>query len=106
MMGMFIKGKGIQNDQVMVALGKVQEPELHKDLVTLNMIRDIKVNGDKVTFTIVLTTPACPLRSRIEKEAREAVMEIPGVKAVEIKMDANVPSDGRPRGLLTLPIRN
>ena len=98
--------KGIQNDQVMVALSKVQEPELHKDLVTLNMIRDIKVNGDKVSFTIVLTTPACPLRSRIEKEAREAVMEIPGVKTVEIKMDANVPSDGRPRGLLTLPIRN
>jgi ATP-binding protein involved in chromosome partitioning len=96
----------ISQEKIMAALSKVQEPELHKDLVTLNMIKDLKVTGDKVGFTIVLTTPACPLRTRIEKEAREAVLSVEGVKDVEIKMDANVPTDGRSRGLLSLPIRN
>jgi len=91
---------------VLAALGKVQEPELRKDLVTLNMIHDLKIDGDKVSFTILLTTPACPLKTRIEREAREAVAAIPGVASVDLKLDANVPSDGRTRGLLQLPIRN
>ena len=96
----------IEKKQILEALSKVQEPELHKDLVTLNMIQDIQINGESVSFRIVLTTPACPLRTRIEQEARQAVLSLPGVSAVEIKMDANVPSDGRSRGLLELPIRN
>ena len=96
----------ISKEAVMAALSKVQEPELHRDLVTLNMIRDLEVSGDAVSFTIMLTTPACPLKSRIEREAREAVEAVPGVKTVQIKLDANVPNDGRPRGLLDLPIRN
>jgi ATP-binding protein involved in chromosome partitioning len=96
----------LTTDQVMTALSRVQEPELHKDLVTLKMIQDVKITGDSVEFKIVLTTPACPLRSRIESEARQAVLSLPGVKQVEIKMDANVPTDGRSRGLLQLPIRN
>lgn len=91
---------------ILAALSKVQEPELHQDLVTLHMIRDVRIADDTVSFTIVLTTPACPLRSRIESEARQAVMGLPGVSRVEIKMDASVPSDGRARGLLSLPIRN
>lgn len=99
--------KGMVSEQaVMAALGQVQEPELHKDLVTLNMIRDLKIDGGKVAFTVVLTTPACPLRSTIEREARQAVEAVPGVSAVEVKFDANVPTDGRSRGLLRLPIRN
>ena len=97
---------GISQSEVMKALSKVQEPELHRDLVSLNMIRDIQISGGKVAFTIVLTTPACPLRTQIEREARQAVAELPGVTNVEIKMDANVQSDGRNRGLLELPIRN
>ena len=91
---------------VLAALGKVQEPELHRDLVTLNMIRDLSIAEGKVSFTIVLTTPACPLRGQIEKEARQAVMAVPGVQTVQIKWDSNVPNDGRMRGLVTMPIRN
>jgi ATP-binding protein involved in chromosome partitioning len=98
--------KNITSESILAALGKVQEPELKRDLVTLNMIRDIEINDDTVNFSIVLTTPACPLRGSIEKQAREAVLAIPGVKLVNIKMDANVPNDGRNRGLLNLPIRN
>ncbi len=96
----------ITEQAVMAALSKVQEPELHRDLVTLHMIRDLQIDGDKVSFAIMLTTPACPLKTRIENEARAAVMTVPGVKTVEIKMESNVPSDGRSRGLLSLPIRN
>jgi ATP-binding protein involved in chromosome partitioning len=96
----------VSEKEVMVALGKVQEPELHRDLVSLSMIRDLKIEGSKVVFTVMLTTPACPLKTRIEREAREAVAALPGVETVEVTLDANVPSDGRSRGLLDLPIRN
>ncbi len=93
-------------DSILAALSKVQEPELHKDLVTLNMIRDLEIKGGAVSFTIVLTTPACPLKGRIEKEAREAALTVPGVKTVNIRMDSSVPNDGRMRGLMQLPVRN
>jgi len=96
----------ITKEAVLAALSKVQEPELHQDLVTLNMIRNLEIAADKVTFTVMLTTPACPLRGRIDKEVREAVMTVPGVKTIEVKMDSDVPNDGRMRGLVNMPIRN
>jgi ATP-binding protein involved in chromosome partitioning len=96
----------VTEKEVMAVLGTVQEPELHKDLVSLNMIRDLQIEGSKVVFTVMLTTPACPLKTKIEREAREAVASLPGVDTVEVTLDANVPSDGRSRGLLDLPIRN
>jgi ATP-binding protein involved in chromosome partitioning len=96
----------VSKEMVLVVLSKVQEPELRKDLVSLNMISDLEIHGDRVSFTIVLTTPACPLKTEIESEARSAVLSLPGVKEVVIKLDSNVPSDGRSRGLMQLPIRN
>jgi ATP-binding protein involved in chromosome partitioning len=96
----------VSEEAVMAALSKVKEPELHKDLVSLNMIRDVQIQDGDVRFTVMLTTPACPLRDQIERETREAVASIPGVKNVAVKLDANVPADGRPRGILKLPIRN
>jgi ATP-binding protein involved in chromosome partitioning len=60
-------------DDVLKALSTVQEPDLGKDLVTLNMIRDIRISGDQVSFTVVLTTPACPLKEMIKKACVEAV---------------------------------
>lgn len=102
---MFKKSQ-VSEQAVMAALSQVQEPELHKDLVSLNMIRDLQISGDKVSFTVMLTTPACPLKHQIESESREAVLTVPGVSSVEIKLDSNVPNDGRSRGLLQLPIRN
>ena len=95
----------ITKESVLSALSKVQEPELHKDLVSLNMIHEIEIEGTTVKFAIVLTTPACPLRSQIESEARHAVMAL-GAKRVDIQMISNVPTDGKTRGLLKLPVRN
>ncbi len=98
--------KQVTKEQVLQVLSRVQEPELHRDLVSLNMIRDLQVEGDRVAFTIMLTTPACPLRSQIEEEARKAVASLPGVRKVEIKLASDVPNDGRMRGLVSAPIRN
>jgi len=96
----------ITKEAVLAELSKVQEPELNQDLVTLNMVRNLEIVDDKVSFTVMLTTPACPLRGQIEKEARQAVMNIAGVKTVQVKLDSDVPNDGRMRGLVNMPIRN
>ena len=96
----------VSQEEILTALRRVQDPELHKDIVTLNMIQDLEINEGKVSFRIVLTTPACPLSGQIENDARQAVLSVSGVKSAAIKMDANVSSDGRPRGLLQLPVKN
>jgi ATP-binding protein involved in chromosome partitioning len=96
----------ITKELILDALSKVTEPDLGQDLVTLNMVRDIEINGDSVSFTVMLTTPACPFRAKIEKDSKAAVMTIAGVKSVTVKMDSDVPNDGRMRGLVNTPIRN
>ena len=96
----------VRMDRVVDALSKVIEPELHRDLVSLNMVRDITIDDGAVSFTIVLTTPACPLKGQIEAEARAAVQSVPGVESVDVRMDANVPSDQRISGRLEIPLRN
>ena len=93
-------------EAVLKALGTVQEPDLGQDLVTLNMIRNLEISGDKVSFTVMLTTPACPLKGKIDADCRKAVSAVEGVKSIDIKMDSDVPNDGRMRGLVNMPIRN
>ncbi len=58
---------------ILNALKHVQEPDLHKDLVTLGMVKDIKIKEDEVTFTIILTTPACPLKERMKNDCIKAI---------------------------------
>jgi ATP-binding protein involved in chromosome partitioning len=96
----------ISKEAVIGALSKVQEPDLGQDLITLNMVRNLEISGDRISFTIMLTTPACPFRARLERDARQAVLAVEGVKSVDIKMDSDVPNDGRMRGLVKMPIRN
>lgn len=92
--------------QIMAQLATVQEPELHRDLVSLGMIRDLVTQGNTASFTIMLTTPACPLKDRIERESREAVLRVPGIHQVNIKLDSSVPADRRIAGQMNLNIRN
>ena len=63
----------ITKEQVLNALSNVQEPDLGKDLVTLNMVEDIKIEDKNVTFSVVLTTPACPMKEMIEKACVNAI---------------------------------
>ena len=73
----------ITQASVLEALSKVMDPELGKDLVAMNMIRDIRIDDGKVTFRLVLTTPACPLRKELTENSRNAVSAIPDVKEVK-----------------------
>src|SRR5688500_11672059 len=78
-------------DAVLEALRGVQDPDLKKDLVTLNMIQNLEVGTDgRVSLHVVLTTPACPLKEKIEKDVRQAVQAVPGVREVRVQMTANV----------------
>jgi ATP-binding protein involved in chromosome partitioning len=89
------KSNGVTEEAVMAALSTVIEPELHRDLVSLNMIRNLKVEGNNITFTIMLTTPACPLKGKMEADARAALAQLPDVGQVIINWDADVPTDAR-----------
>lgn len=81
----------LNQESVLAALRTVQDPDLRKDLVTLNMIRDLEVSGDgNVSLRVVLTTPACPMKGKIENDVRAAVMSVAGVKAVKVRMDSEV----------------
>jgi len=93
-------------DKVMAELSTVIEPELHRDLVTLNMIHDLKIEGNKASFTVMLTTPACPLKDLIGREAREAALRVPEISEVEVRFDANVPSNPRVMGRMNLNIKH
>ncbi len=95
------------HDAVMAALGTVIEPELHRDLVSLNMVRELSISEDSVAhFTIMLTTPACPLRDVMYRAAREAVLKVPGISGIDVKWDSNVPTDARIMGRLDVPLRS
>src|SRR5438067_738414 len=83
--------KPITEETILDALRAVKDPDLHRDIVTLNMIRDVKVCSGNASFRFVLTTPACPVRDQLKDEARRVVMAIPGMETVDIKMDAEVP---------------
>src|SRR5215475_12353379 len=76
---------------VLEGLRQIKDPDLHKDIVTLGFIKDLTINGGDVSFRIVLTTPACPVRDEMQNTARELVSAIPGVNSVHITMDAEVP---------------
>ncbi len=90
-MSIFSRRDGEVNEAaVMAALGTVQEPELGGDLVSRKMIKDLKISGGTVAFTVELTTPACPLKDQIENESRAAVMQVRNVKEVVVEFTSNV----------------
>jgi len=75
---------------VLEALKVVRDPDLNRDIVGLGFIKDLKVEGSRVAFTIELTTPACPVKDQMRDQARAAVMQISGVTAVDVQMSARV----------------
>lgn len=80
------------NEQLILAgLSQIKDPDLHKDIVALGFIKDLKIDGGHVSFRIVLTTPACPVKAEMESAAQEIVSALPGVTSVTVTMDAEVP---------------
>jgi ATP-binding protein involved in chromosome partitioning len=82
----------VDRDQVLRALSTVQDPDLGKDLVALGMIEalEIDVAKGKVSFTVALTTPACPVKEQLQEQCRTAVLAVPGVSDVEVTMTSRV----------------
>lgn len=81
----------LNTSTILKVLQPVQDPELRKSLVDLNMIRNVQVDGGAVSFTLVLTTPACPLRQFIVDECEAAVKTLPGVESVAVEVTAETP---------------
>ena len=81
----------ITEEIVLNSLRQIIDPDLRKDIVTLGFIRDLKIAGGDVAFTIMLTTPACPVKEEMETQARDIVGGLEGVTNVAVTMDAEVP---------------
>lgn len=81
----------LDTTSVLEVLKPVQDPELRKSLVELNMIRNVKIEQGNVSFTLVLTTPACPLRQFIVEECENAIKTLPGVKEIAVEVTAETP---------------
>lgn len=99
-MGFFSSDKSsekITEQQVLDALKAVKDPNLKKDIVTLNFVKDVKICGGIIGFSVVLPTPSEELKHKLEAEARQAVMKVSGVERVEIKMELDIPK-GRTLG--------
>jgi ATP-binding protein involved in chromosome partitioning len=80
----------VEQTRVLDALKAVQDPDLHRDIVSLGFVKDLSINAGTVAFTIELTTPACPVKDQMRDQARAAVMAIPGVSDVSVNMTASV----------------
>ncbi|MEP7212464.1 MAG: Mrp/NBP35 family ATP-binding protein [Acidobacteriota bacterium] len=81
----------LTESSILESLKQIIDPDLHKDIVTLGFVRDVAIDGGDVSFRIVLTTPACPVKEEMEGMAREIVKLLPGVANVNVTMDAEVP---------------
>ncbi len=79
------------NDQILNTLKKVNDPDLKRDLVSLNMIQDVRVDRDQVYVNVQLTTPACPLKDVIQNDVRNAILQdFPQVKTVQVELSSKV----------------
>jgi ATP-binding protein involved in chromosome partitioning len=89
------------SETVLEALKQVVDPDLRKDIVSLGFVKNLAIDGGRVSFTIELTTPACPVKDLMKSQAEAAVRALPGVESVEVTMSATVrsvtaPEHGRP----------
>src|ERR671927_1607993 len=76
-------------DQVLSSLRNVVDPELHRDIVSMGMVKDLSISDGKVSFNLELTTPACPFNSDIEQDVRNAIANL-GVEDLNLKVTARV----------------
>ncbi|MEX1139245.1 MAG: iron-sulfur cluster carrier protein ApbC [Bacteroidota bacterium] len=94
----------LNKENILQSLKKVQDPDLHRDIVTLGFVKDLQINGKDVSFRLELTTPACPVRDQFKADAERVVREaIPGVGKVSIEMTSNVVSHSNDRKDAIIP---
>jgi len=98
-----MKKSGPTESDVKKALSTVMDPDLNIDIVTLNFISDIKITGSKVFFKLTLTTPACPVKEKLEQECKDVVGQLPGVETVEMETTAQVANQKKNAGKEPIP---
>ncbi len=86
----------VTSDQILDALKQVQDPDLHRDIVSLGFVKNLTIDDGRVSFSIELTTPACPVKDLLREQAIEAVRAIPGVRDVVVAMTSQVRSSIAP----------
>src|SRR5207247_4543396 len=86
----------VTKEAVLAALQQIEDPDLHRDIVSLGFVpeSDINICGSNISIRIVLTTPACPVRETMKEQAQQLLTSLPGVEQAEVKMEARVRSTG------------
>jgi ATP-binding protein involved in chromosome partitioning len=104
---LFNKSLCMTNEDILKALSNVQEPDLGKDIVTLNMVSDIAITGNKVSFTVILTTPACPLKDMIRSACENAVKSMVNKDViVQVNFTANTTTKRKDNKALLPNVKN
>jgi ATP-binding protein involved in chromosome partitioning len=98
--------KAVDEAAVLNALRTVQDPDLHRDIVALGFVKDLRIDGGKVAFKVELTTPACPVKDQLKAECLRKVAALPGVEAVEVEMTAQVRAAAAPAGPVLQGVKN
>ena len=75
-------------EKILLALKTVQDPDLNRDIVSLGFVKDMKIEGANVSFTLELTTPACPVKEQLEQACQTALLAIDGITSVDINITA------------------
>lgn len=97
----------ISEEQILQSLSGIIDPDLKKNIVELGFVRDLAINDGNVSFRIVLTTPACPVKEEMRQAAIEAVKRLEGVSSVNVTMDAEVPQGRGIKNNVAIPgVRN
>ena len=100
--------QGIDESAVLEALKVIQDPDLHRDIVSLGFVKQVSIDGEMVSVVIELTTPACPVKDQMREQAETVLHQLPGVEKVHVEMTANVRSASSPdEGRAAIPgVRN
>lgn len=93
----------LDREAVLAVLRMVKDAELKRDIVSLNFVRNLEIDGSAVKFKLVLNTPASPSKTKLEQAAREAVLSLPGVETVEIRLESEIPQARVVEGKQTVP---
>jgi ATP-binding protein involved in chromosome partitioning len=106
-MGLFTNSDRATEAAILDALKTVEDPDLKRDIVSLGFIKELKIDGKKVSFSLELTTPACPMKDRLKQEAEQAVLRVPGVSAVQVTMTSRITSSPQEKARELIPgVRN
>jgi ATP-binding protein involved in chromosome partitioning len=96
----------VTKEIILESLKAVNDPDLHKDIVTLGFVQDIAIQNGEVSFKVVLTTPACPVKDLLQQQCNDIVSKLEGVKKVNVQMTSNIPTKQNTSGDLLPGVKN